>query len=156
MTAQKKIIIHGSAVAIQIPHFKPAAVLLRGFSGRGKSDLAFRLITAGATLIGDDQVALERRQDKMIMAEAVPAIHGLLEVRGIGLIKCPVVMQPTPLRLVVDLVPREDVPRLPPKDETVDIIGIPITFLKLHAFDTSTPHKIIKAIELVHKPDLLV
>jgi len=62
----------------------------------------------------------------------------------------------TPLRLIVDLVPREEVPRMPEKDETVDILGIGIKLLKLHAFDTSTPHKIIKAIELVHKPNLLI
>lgn len=154
MTAHKKSIIHGSAVAIQGPDFKSSAVLLRGFSGRGKSDLAFRLIGLGGTLIGDDQVALEYRQNK-IMAESVEAICGLLEVRGIGLVKCPVA-PPTPLRLVVDLVPREEVPRLPEKDETVDILGVAITFLKLHAFDASTPNKIIKAIELVHKPNLLV
>ncbi len=153
MAEQKKVIIHGSAVAIQGQDFPPAAVLLRGFSGRGKSDLAFRLIAAGASLICDDQVALERRQDK-VMAESVETIRGLLEARGIGLLKYPVA-QPAPLRLVVDLVLREDVPRLPEK-KTVDILGVAITSLKLHAFDASTPFKIIKAIELVHKPGLLV
>jgi HPr kinase/phosphorylase len=154
MTAQKKIIVHGSAVAIQGADFNSTAVLLRGFSGRGKSDVAFRLISLGATLICDDQVTLERRQDK-IMASPVETIRGLLEVRGVGLVKYPVALT-TPLRLVIDLVPREDVPRLPPKDETVDILGVDVAFLKLHAFDAATPHKIIKAIELVHKPGLLV
>jgi HPr kinase/phosphorylase len=154
MTSQKKIILHGSAVAIQSADFPPAAVLLRGFSGRVKSDLAFRLISSGALLIGDDQVALELRHGK-IMAESVEPIRGLLEVRGVGLIQFPVAPV-TPLRLIVDLVPREDVPRMPEKDETVDILGIDIKLLKLHAFDTSTPHKIIKAIELVHKPNLLI
>jgi len=154
MTPQKKLILHGSAVAVQGADFPASAVLLRGFSGRGKSDLAFRLISSGAMLIGDDQVALERRLDK-IMVESVEPIRGLLEVRGVGLIKCPVAPL-TPLRLIVDLVPREEVPRMPEKDETVDILGIGIKLLKLHAFDTSTPHKIIKAIELVHKPNLLI
>ena len=153
MAAQKRIIMHGTAVAIQGHGFDRTAVLLRGFSGRGKSDLAFRLIAVGAMLICDDQVALERHQNK-IMAESVATICGLLEVRGVGLLKYPVA-NPAPLRLVVDLVPREEVPRLPEK-ETVDILGVAITSLKLHAFDASTPHKIIKAIELVHKPDLLV
>ncbi|MBT7294587.1 MAG: serine/threonine protein kinase, partial [Rhodospirillaceae bacterium] len=31
-------------------------VLLRGFSGAGKSDLALRLIDGGAKLVADDQV----------------------------------------------------------------------------------------------------
>jgi HPr kinase/phosphorylase len=149
----QKSILHGSAVAIQVEGFAPAAVLLRGFSGRGKSDLAFRLIEAGGALIGDDQVSLERRQDK-IMAEGVDTIRGLLEVRGVGLLKYPVA-EATQLRLIVDLVPREEAPRLPVW-ETVDVHGLAIARLKLHAFDASTPAKIIKAIEVVHKPALLV
>jgi HPr kinase/phosphorylase len=145
--------LHGSAVSIQGPDFGPSVVLLRGNSGRGKSDLAFRLIAAGSVLIGDDQVELTLRQDKVIVS-AAENIKGLLEVRGVGLARFPVAM-PAPLGLVIDLVPREEVPRLPEK-ETVDILGIAVTRLKLHAFDASAPFKIIKAIELVHKPDLLV
>ncbi len=153
MTEQRKSILHGSAVAVQGNDFPASAVLLRGFSGRGKSDLAFRLIEMGGMLISDDQVALERRQDK-VMADTVDTIRGLLEVRGVGLLRYPVA-PPTQLRLVVDLVLREDVPRLPDW-ETVDILGVAVARLELHAFDASTPFKIIKAIELVHKPDILV
>lgn len=151
--AHKKTFIHGSAVALKGDGFGPSAVLLRGFSGRGKSDLAFRLISLGGLLIADDQVALERRLDR-VDAEVAEAIKGLLEVRGVGLIKCPVA-PPTPLRLVVDLVPSEEVPRLP-KAHTVDILGVSIANMKLHAFEASAPYKIMKAIELVHKPSLLV
>jgi serine kinase of HPr protein (carbohydrate metabolism regulator) len=153
MAGQQKILLHGSAVAMPVQGFMPSAVLLRGRSGSGKSDLVFRLIMAGGTLISDDQVLLERRQDK-ITASPVEAIHGLLEVRGVGLLKYPVAPE-TQLRLVVDLVAREDVPRLPER-ETVDILGVAVTALKLHAFDASTSSKIIRAIELVHQPDLLV
>ena len=42
-------IVHGSAVAVD-----GGGVLLRGASGSGKSDLALRLIDAGAMLIADD------------------------------------------------------------------------------------------------------
>ncbi|MBU6474562.1 MAG: serine/threonine protein kinase [Alphaproteobacteria bacterium] len=154
MTAHAKTVLPGTAVAVGGADFPASAVLLRGFSGRGKSDLAFRLIGAGATLICDDQVALERRQDDKIIAEPVESIRGLLEVRGLGLLKYPVA-PPTQLRLAVDLVSREDVPRLP-DPETVDILGVPVAVLKLHAFDASAPAKIIRAIELVHRPDLLV
>lgn len=153
MTSIRKTLVHGSAVAITGEAFPASGVLLRGFSGRGKSDLAFRLITLGAVLIGDDQVSLERRQDKIVI-ESVEAVRGLLEVRGLGLLKYPVA-PPTPLKLVIDLVPREEAPRLP-EPETVDIFEIPIPLLRLHAFDASTPHKVMKAIELVHRPDLLV
>lgn len=148
-----KTLVHGTAVAVTGADFPATAVLLRGFSGRGKSDLAFRLVDRGAVLIGDDQVTLQRRQDR-IFAEAAENIRGLMEVRGLGLIKFPVAPA-TPLGLIVDLVPREDVTRLP-DGETVEIMGLRVPLLKLHAFDISTPLKIIKAIEIVHKPDMLV
>jgi HPr kinase/phosphorylase len=150
MDMQKKTIVHGTAVAIK----DKGAVLLRGPSGAGKSDVAFRLIGQGALLIGDDQVALERRQDNKIMADHVPAIKGLLEVRALGLVKYPVAPQ-QPLRLIIDLIPREAVVRMP-EWETEDILGVAVPRLQLHGFDASTPLKIIQAIELVHKPDLLV
>lgn len=163
MIPQNALIVHGSAIALRTPDGDYAAVLLRGQSGTGKSDLAFRLIAAGGLLICDDQVTLERRQDK-IMAAAVKEIAGLIEIRGVGLVKCPVTgdqnsgnasAPQTRLRLVIDLVPRQNVPRLP-EWESVDLLGISIPRLQLHAFDASTPLKIMKAIELVYKPDSLV
>ena len=153
MAPRQKILLHGSAVALNTRGHAPSAVLLRGKSGTGKSDLAFRLLESGGMLIGDDQVVLERDRDK-ILASAAKEISGLIEVRGVGLLKYPAA-KPTRLRLVVDLAPREEVPRLPDWG-SVDILGVAVPCLKLHAFDASTALKIIKAIELVHKPDILV
>ena len=45
--------VHGTCVAIA-----GRGVLLRAPSGAGKSDLALRLIDAGARLVADDQVEL--------------------------------------------------------------------------------------------------
>lgn len=153
MSTQQKTILHGTAVALQGKDFGPSAVLLRGPSGSGKSDLAFRLIEGGGALICDDQVVLERRHDKVVAA-AAEAIRGLIEVRGLGLLKYPTA-SPAPLQLVIDLVERKDVPRMPVWEE-VDILGVVIKCLKLHAFDASAAFKVAKAIELVHKPALLV
>ncbi|MSP68420.1 MAG: serine/threonine protein kinase [Alphaproteobacteria bacterium] len=61
-------------------------VLLVGPSGCGKSDLALRLIDGGATLVADDQVALERR-DGRLLARAPDRLAGLLEVRGLGILR---------------------------------------------------------------------
>lgn len=152
-TASDRNIFHGSAVVLESGGREPSAVLLRGNSGTGKSDLAFRLIEAGGKLLSDDQVALSRRQDK-IYAGAVDAIRGLIEVRGVGLLKYPVAGQ-TRLRLVVDLVPHKDMPRLP-EWETTDILGVGVPRLKLHAFDVSTTHKIFKAVEILHAPEMVV
>lgn len=149
-----KKILHGTAVEMTVAGLPPAAVFLRGTSGSGKSDLAFRLIEmTGARLIADDQVALETRHAR-IYADAVPATRGLLEVRGIGLLRLPVAPA-TPVALVVDLVRRDDVPRMP-EDKKMDILGIPVPFLRLHAFDAATPYKIRAAMTVVRKPEMVV
>ncbi len=63
-----------------------AGVLLLGPPGSGKSDLMLRLIDRGFGLVADDQVVLESG-----VASAPPALAGLLEVRGLGLIRLPFV-----------------------------------------------------------------
>lgn len=50
-------ILHGTSVALPGEGGLPEAVFLRGFSGSGKSDLAFRLVGDGALLIADDRHA---------------------------------------------------------------------------------------------------
>jgi HPr kinase/phosphorylase len=149
----KSIILHGTAVLLKSVDFPPSAVFLRGRSGSGKSDLAFRLIEAGGQLVCDDQVAFERRQDKVYVG-AVETIRGLLEVRGVGLIHTQVA-DPSRLRVVIDLVAHEAVPRLP-EIETVDILGVAIPRFRLHAFDVSAVLKVHMAMEVVHKPQMIV
>src|SRR4051812_48433039 len=119
--AVNKILLHGTAVLLKSLAHEPSAVFLRGTSGSGKSDLAFRLIAKGGELICDDQVSFDRRNDK-IYADGLEAIKGLIEVRGVGLMHYPVA-RASRLALVIDLVPREEVPRLP-EWETVDILGV--------------------------------
>lgn len=144
---------HGTAVLLRPPGLDPSAVLLRGLSGAGKSDLALRLAEAGGALICDDQVLLERRANR-IFAQPVEVIRGLLEVRGVGLLRVPVADSGC-LRLIIDLVRREDVPRLPDM-ETVDVLGVTVPRFRLHAFDESTVLKVHKAMEGVHRPEIIV
>ena len=98
--------VHASCVAVE-----GTAVLLRGPSGSGKSDLALRLIDGGARLVADDRVDLVREEGR-IVASAPARIAGLIEVRGLGVYKIGAVGG-APLGLVVDLVPAEAVERLP-------------------------------------------
>jgi len=74
-------ILHASCVA-----FGGRAVLIAGPSGSGKSALALRLIALGAELVADDRVALSMRGDAVIAA-APPAIAGLIEARGVGVLR---------------------------------------------------------------------
>ncbi len=111
-------------------------VLLRGPSGAGKSDLALRLVDAGWRLVADDRVLL-RRAGAAIVGRAPPALAGLLEVRGVGILRLDFLAE-TPLALIVDLVAPERVPRLPePAQES--ILGVAIPLLAMAAFHASTP-----------------
>jgi HPr kinase/phosphorylase len=99
-------IVHASAIAID-----GRAALLTGASGSGKSTLALQAIGLGAGLISDDRTAL-RRTGGLLMAAPAPHIAGMIEVRGVGLLRAPVATE-TPVALLVDL----DLPeteRLPP------------------------------------------
>lgn len=115
------------------------AVLLRGPSGAGKSDLALRLIAEGWTLIGDDGVRLQVAAGTAWLAP-VPATEGLIEVRGIGVVRVPVADR-TALALAVDLVPDEEVPRVP-EPALTDIGGIAVPCVRLVPWPVSTTLKI--------------
>ena len=72
-----------------------------GASGSGKSSLGLQLIALGAHLVADDRVKLTPTK-AAIMAEAPTSIEGLIEARGIGILKAPSV-GPVPVHLLVDL-----------------------------------------------------
>ncbi|NBX04171.1 MAG: serine/threonine protein kinase [Alphaproteobacteria bacterium] len=114
-------------------------VLLLGESGSGKSDLALRLIDAGAQLVADDQVFVSN-QNGLIMASPAQNIAGLIEARGVGLLKLPH-LEKAPIFLAIQLVSRVAVERLP-EQAFFDCLGIAIPLLSLHAFDDSTVAKI--------------
>lgn len=132
--------IHASCVALG-----DAAVLLRGPSGSGKSDLAMRLIEAGAQLVADDRVDLSADTDA-VMARAPKALRGLLEVRGLGILPFPPASE-APVRLVVDLITAEDIERLP-EPETIDTGGIRIPLVRLDPFQSSAVMKVQLALDL--------
>ena len=81
--------IHASAVLIGAH-----AVLIRGSSGAGKSQLAWQLIEAAparlpfARLVGDDRVFVDAHHGRLIVRPA-PELAGLLEIRGLGIRRLP-------------------------------------------------------------------
>lgn len=134
MTETDGVYVHGTAVALG-----PWGVLLRGGSGAGKSDLALRLIERGAKLISDDQVHLFL-EGGLVYGAAPQTISGLLEVRGIGVVPMPV-KDKAPIVLLLDLVPHEDVPRLPDAESETHF-GLDLPVLKLFPFESSAPEKV--------------
>ena len=126
--------LHASAVAID-----DRGVLLLGPSGAGKSDLALRLSDGGAVLIADDRVDLDVRQGDVRLSG--PAnLAGLLEVRGVGIVRMPFATKVS-LSLVVDLVKPEVMERLPDR-LTVDFMGVAVRRIALDPFQASAPAKI--------------
>lgn len=134
-------LVHATCVAID-----RVGVLIRGPSGSGKSDLALRLIEAGAVLVADDQVAVEPRGGAL-RASAPAALRGLLEVRGVGIVPMDS-LDSAPVGLVVDLVPIDAVERLPEPGAAAAIAGVAIPRLALFAFEAAAPAKVRLAVRL--------
>ncbi len=100
------------------------ALLIEGPPGSGKSSLALALIDRGATLIGDDGIALERR-GAMLWAVPAPATAGLIELRNVGIATLPSAEAPVALVLMLAL----DAPRFIERTEMVDIEGLAVSLL---------------------------
>jgi HPr kinase/phosphorylase len=128
------MVVHATAITID-----GDAILLRGPSGAGKSDLALRLINAGARLVADDQAEL-RRADSRVLVSAPAAIAGLIEVRGIGILRLDAVKE-APLAMCVDLVPLAEVERLP-ESRFEQILGLSFPLIALSAFEASAAAKL--------------
>lgn len=140
--------VHATAVALR--HGKGwRAALLRGPSGSGKSDLALRLIETGARLVADDRTELVR-QGRMVMASAPARIAGLIEARGIGIVKLgrDQLVKRAELILLVDLAHPERIERLPePASESV--LGVELPVVALAPFEASAAAKLRLALRQI-------
>ncbi len=126
--------IHASCVAVD-----GAGILLRGPSGSGKSDLALRMIDEGARLVADDQVVIAQT-DGRIVASAPDRLAGLIEVRGLGVIRIDPLAQ-APLILVADLMATDAIERMPEPDST-QLLGIDLPLFRLDPFPASASAKL--------------
>ena len=115
--------VHATCVAID-----GRGVLLRGASGAGKSDLALRLIDRGAVLVADDRVCLAVRGGA-VHASPPPALEGMLEVRGLGIVRLPF-LEEAPVALLADLAPVAGIARLP-EPARATLLGRPVACVPL-------------------------
>lgn len=120
--------VHASAVAIGSD-----GVLIRGPSGSGKSSLVLGLIDrdpATTRLVADDRVLLAVNQG-VVVAAAPATLAGRIEVRGLGIVDI-AHLSSAAIRLVVDLMPAADCPRMPePEDLETEILGVVLPRLML-------------------------
>ena len=116
--------LHASAIAFSAEGERGddawIGLLIMGRSGAGKSELALELIGHGARLVADDQTEVTRAGDR-IWLSAPAAIRGMIELRGLG------VLRATPLNCaslaaIVDLDVTET-ERLP-KPRRMDVLNL--------------------------------
>jgi HPr kinase/phosphorylase len=124
-----------------------AGVLLRGPSGSGKSDLALRLVDAGALLVADDGVELRRDGTRLIAAlpsGAPESVRGRLEVRSLGILPVPSVATAIVV-LAIDMVTADTLARLP-EPQTIQWLGIDVPLLRLDPATVSAAAKVRLAV----------
>lgn len=126
--------------------------MIRGASGAGKSDLALRCLAVpagfagagSAQLVADDQTVV-RVVGGEVLVSAPPQILGLIEVRGLGLVRRQAIGE-VPLVLVVDLVGRDQIERMPSRSAPSTVLGTEVRHLTLWPWELSAPLKLLLAL----------
>lgn len=133
--------IHASCVCL-----KNKGILLIGGSGAGKSDLSLRLtMRHQAVLVADDRVDI-KNDNGAIIASAPEILQGLLEVRGIGIVKMDFLPQ-TEIHAVFELV-SDNVERMPER-LFYEICAKKVPLFKINPFELSAPEKVLAALSLL-------
>lgn len=147
--------LHATAISVG-----GRAILIRGASGCGKSDLAFRCLAvpvsqlnqAPARLVSDDQVLL-RRQGQSLIASAPATLFGKIEVRGLGILDIDPAREAN-VALVADIAERETIERYPDPWPTTELLGLRVPVLSICAYDASAPLKLLAAMAMIRLPSL--
>lgn len=132
-------------------------LLIAGPSGSGKSDLALRLIQGGARLVADDRPELIL-SGEAVVASAPAAIRGLLEVRGLGIVRlaeeeC---ADRAEIAAVIDLVAEPGrVTRMPYPSARL-ILGRSVPELALFPFEPSAVARVRMFLRTIDNPEMLI
>ncbi len=125
------LVLHATTVAVG-----GRGIVILGPSGSGKSGLALELMAQGAALVADDRTVVQAagaNPAPVLVASCPPALSGLIEARGVGILRSDP-HPPCPVALVVDL-GQVETARLP---EPRTIVLLDVTLPLLHKSDT--PH----------------
>ncbi len=129
--------IHATCVAID-----GDGILILGKSGAGKSDLALRLIeNKQAILVSDDRTDVRVLKGR-IVATAPNLLKGLMEVRGVGIIKTEY-LDKVDVKLVVNLVSDlKELDRMP-EEKSYILNGTNVPMLNVYPFEVSATDKVV-------------
>jgi serine kinase of HPr protein (carbohydrate metabolism regulator) len=118
--------------------------LIEGASGAGKSDLALRALEIGFRLVSDDRTLVWACEGRLYGA-CPPRIAGLIEARGLGMLR-EIARPLAQIRLLVICQgPDEPIERLPDSEHRA-FEGISLPVLRLHAIQASAPAKLRRAL----------
>lgn len=132
--------LHASAFA-----YNGCGCLILGASGTGKSRLLSDALSMGAKMIGDDRIRLEPMMG-LVAAAPVPELAGVIELRGLGLIRVNDALAKHVLHLVVELDPAAAGERLPPL-QRYNLLGVDVPYLRV----APVPHTSASALLLYLK-----
>jgi len=115
--------------------------LIEGPSGGGKSDLALRLLELGWRLVADDRVRLWAA-DGRLYGRAPEALRGLIEARGLGVLRAAEI----PFAEVV-LLARPGTPDRLPEPHSEELLSVPVPVLVVDPLQASATAKFSRAME---------
>lgn len=131
--------IHGGVVSLWHDG-RWHGVLIEGPSGSGKSDLALRALERGFNLVSDDRTLLWV-SDGALFGRAPETLAGLIEVRGLDVVRKPYRRLSRIDLVVACAAGRESIERLPPR-QTVVRMGVELPLLPLWPFEPAAMAKL--------------
>jgi serine kinase of HPr protein (carbohydrate metabolism regulator) len=120
-------------------------VLIAGPSGAGKSDLALRTLDHGFRLVADDRTILWRSGGRLY-GRAPDVLHGLIEVRGLDVLRRPALAF-AGVDLAVSCLGADQATERIPEASHVDHLGLSLPQISLRACEASAPAKLRVALE---------
>lgn len=114
--------------------------LVQGPAGAGKSDLALRALDIGFRLVADDRTQVWASSGRA-WGRAPEVLSGLLEVRGLDVVRVPVLDY-----CRIDLAVTAGDPERLPEPGVLDLAGASVPHLVLRLTDASAPHRLKEAL----------
>lgn len=115
--------IHGGALA-----YAGAGCLILGKSGSGKSRLMAEMIVHGARLVADDRVVLSE-QSGMVVAGAPKELAGVMELRGLGLIRVNDAIPRHVIHIAIEIT--DMAPERLPEPKTTNLLGHTVKLIQV-------------------------
>lgn len=137
------MILHAGLLAIR-HRGRWRGALIEGPSGAGKSDFALRALSAGFRLVADDRV-VAWASGEALFGRAPETLHGLIEVRGVDVIRV-AALPMSRIDLVVRPAASGEVERLP-DPHCADYAGLSVPAITLALLESSAPAKLRHALQ---------